>query len=175
MESAYPVVWREAFVTLASSSAALVGLLFIATSLHIKEISDNPILRRRTFNNTCYLLAVFVQSILFLFPQPIDVLGFEIIIVNAVGLWLPLRLAHSFVWNKSAFERGGGSIYRTSTFGSSFLIGIAGGLALLAQKLWGVYLISAALLVLTVTAVLNGWLMVVSAGALRKAKEEAGG
>jgi hypothetical protein len=45
MESAYqPELWQNIWVVLGSSSAALIGLLFIATSLHLDEIVSNPIL-----------------------------------------------------------------------------------------------------------------------------------
>ena len=75
METAYqPELWRDLFVVLGSSSAALIGLLFIATSLHLDEIVSNPVLRRRAYNNTRYLLIVFVEAALLLLPQPILVL-----------------------------------------------------------------------------------------------------
>ena len=46
MENAYqPELWHDFFVVLGSSSAALIGLLFIATSLHLGEIVNDPILR----------------------------------------------------------------------------------------------------------------------------------
>ncbi len=48
-------------MVLGTSAAALVGLLFIATSLHLKEIVNNGVLQRRAFNNTCYLLLVLVK------------------------------------------------------------------------------------------------------------------
>jgi hypothetical protein len=54
---------------LGSPSAALIGLLFIAASLHVKEVVNNPVYYRRAFNKTCYLLIIsegfshFVTSI----------------------------------------------------------------------------------------------------------------
>ena len=63
MENAYqPELWHDFFVVLGSSSAALIGLLFIATSLHLGEIVNDPILRRRAFNNTLFLLMALVSG-----------------------------------------------------------------------------------------------------------------
>ena len=65
MENAYqPELWQNVYVVLGSSSAALIGLLFIATSLHLDEIINNLGLRRRAFNNTRYLLMIFVEALL---------------------------------------------------------------------------------------------------------------
>lgn len=36
-------MWRELYVMLGTSSAALIGLFFIATSLHIGEVVSNPV------------------------------------------------------------------------------------------------------------------------------------
>ena len=47
MENAYqPELWRDLYVMLGTSSAALVGLLFIVTSFHLDEIVNNPDVRR---------------------------------------------------------------------------------------------------------------------------------
>jgi hypothetical protein len=96
MESAYqPELWRDMFVLLGSSAAALIGLLFIATSLHLSEVINNPSSRRRAFNNTCYLLIILVEALLLLMPQPMPILGAELISINLLGLWLPLRRGRS--------------------------------------------------------------------------------
>jgi hypothetical protein len=64
MGNAYqPELWRELFVVLSSSSAVLIGLLFIATSLHLDEIINQPFFHRRAFNNTRYLLITFVEAV----------------------------------------------------------------------------------------------------------------
>src|SRR5262249_9922252 len=39
--------WHELYVMLGTSSAALIGLLFVATSLHLREIANQDIYRLR--------------------------------------------------------------------------------------------------------------------------------
>jgi hypothetical protein len=89
-------LWRDMFVVLGTSSAALIGLLFIATSLHLKEVVNNRVFYRRAFNNTCYLLIVLVEALLILIPQPMFILGAELVAINVLGLWLPLRFVYIF-------------------------------------------------------------------------------
>ncbi len=44
--------WRDLYVMLGTSSAALIGLLFIATSIHLGEVVNNPGFRVRSYNQT---------------------------------------------------------------------------------------------------------------------------
>ena len=101
MENAYqPELWQNVYVVLGSSSAALIGLLFIATSLHLDEIINNLGLRRRAFNNTRYLLMIFVEALL----------------IPCLSGFLPIRLpGESCLWRirKSSHKCiGAGSLVR---------------------------------------------------------------
>ena len=108
MENAYqPELWQNVYVVLGSSSAALIGLLFIATSLHLDEIINNLVLRRRAFNNTRYLLMTFVEALLILIPQPNLILGAELVAINLFGLWVPLRNTYG-LFTRAAVRRDAG-------------------------------------------------------------------
>lgn len=169
MESAHlPEVWHDALVVLGSSAAALIGLLFIAMSVHLKEIVNNPVLQRRAFNNTCYLLLILIETLLVLSPQPIPLLGGELIVVNVLGLWLPIRFVSTFFRNKKAYHRAGGQFHRAAIFIVSFLIGIVGGAALVRGLNWGVYLIVASCLIFIVRVVFTAWSIMISIGALEQ-------
>jgi hypothetical protein len=63
--------WGELYVMLGTSSAALIGLLFVATSLHLKELVDKQVLRTRSRNLTLHLTAMLVQAAAILTPQPL--------------------------------------------------------------------------------------------------------
>jgi hypothetical protein len=57
MEDAHlPELWRDLYVMLGTSSAALIGLLFVVTSLHLDDVVKNPVFRVRAYNGTLYLL-----------------------------------------------------------------------------------------------------------------------
>jgi hypothetical protein len=44
---ALPASWNELYLMLETSSAALIGLLFVAMSLHLAEIANEEIYRLR--------------------------------------------------------------------------------------------------------------------------------
>ena len=169
MEYPYqPELWRDMFVMLGSSSAALIGLLFIAASLHVKEVVNNPVFYRRAFNNTCYLLIIFVEALLILIPQPMHILGAELVAINFVGLWLPLRFVYIFFENEEGFRRGGGSFHLAIIFSVSFLLGITGGATLIGHLNWGMYLVAASCVILLVRVVLAAWSILEGVGQLEK-------
>jgi hypothetical protein len=171
MANVYQVeLWRDMFVVLGSSAAALIGLLFIATSLHLNEIVNNPISHRRAFNNTCYLLIILVETLLLLIPQPMPVVGTELIVINLFGLWLPLKVISTLVKDKEGYRRAGGQIHRGSIFFTSFLLGIAGGATLTERLNWGLYLVTASCIILLVMVVFGAWSIMVGVGQVGKTK-----
>ena len=163
-----PEVWHQVFVILGSSSAGLIGLLFIAASLQVKAIASNPVFYRRAFNNSCFLLIILTQSLLVLIPQPIQILGAELVAINIVGLWLPIRFVYGFFKNEEVFRRGGGSIYLAIIFGVILLLGITGGVALIGHLNWGMYLVAASCFFLLVRVVLAAWSILAGVGELEK-------
>jgi len=172
MENAYrPELWQNVFVLLGSSSAALIGLLFVATSLHLSEIVNNPVLRRRAFNNTSYLLIILVEALLVLFPQPMLILGAELVAINLLGLWFPLRFIYQFFEDKEGFRHGGGVFHRAVIFGASFMLGVAGGVVLIEHLSWGIYLVATSCIILVVRVVLTAWSIVLGVGQTEKQKK----
>src|SRR6476661_9707687 len=48
MDAAYePDAWHDFGVALVGGSAALLGLLFVVVSIHLRAVVDDPVLRRR--------------------------------------------------------------------------------------------------------------------------------
>ena len=89
MPNAYhPEAWRELYVTLGGAIAALTGLLFVATSLHVEKIAKTPHWGRRAFTNIFALTGALIESILVLAPRASDWLGIELIILNLLLLLL---------------------------------------------------------------------------------------
>jgi len=107
MENAHQLEqWRDLYVMLGTSSAALIGLLFVVMSLHLDGIMKNPVFYNRAHNITHHLLTTLVEAALILTPQPMTVLGAELVALNLFGLRLPLRFFHeSFYKNKALGKR----------------------------------------------------------------------
>jgi hypothetical protein len=100
--------WHDLYVMLGTSSAALIGLLFIATSMHLGEVVSNPGFRVRSYNQTLYLLTLLVEAVLILVPQPVPFLGAELMVLNLVGLWFPISTSYTFIHkHRNDRHRGG--------------------------------------------------------------------
>ena len=160
-----PEAWHDVFVVMGSSAAALIGLLFIATSLHLDQIVNNPVLRRRAYNNTRYLLIVFVESILILVPQPTLVLGAALVVINLYALWLPLINTYRYFY-RSHEDKGyaGFVLSRVVIFSASFLLGIVGGVTLMEHMDWGIAMVTASCVIVLATVVLNSWSIMLGVG-----------
>jgi len=172
MEHAYQrELWHDLYVMLGTSSAALIGLLFVVTSLHLKEIVNNPIFRLRARRNSIYLIITMVEAALILTPQPIVALGIEVTALNGFGLLLPLSNVYHMYNDRSFAHRGGFSPYRTAIFIICFLLGVAGGASLIVNHNYGLYLITASCLTLLVSVALNAWLIMQGVGQSEKKRK----
>ena len=169
-----PEQWRDLYVMLGTTAGALIGLLFVATSLHLDLIMSNPVYRLRARNNTLHLLIMLVQAGLLLTPQPVSLLGAELVVVNLAGLQLPLTFAYSYFVTSKASRRTF-PIYPFVTYTSSYTLGAAGAVALIVHAGWGIYLITASYLTVLVAVALNAWIIMLGLGlAETAAKSERG-
>lgn len=156
--------WGELYVMLGTSSAALIGLLFVATSLHVGEIVNNPIYRTLARSSSIYLLATLAVAACILTPQPMHALGIEIIVLNLFALVVVGRNFYYFLNHPDVSQRGGLRIYRGVTFIAAFLAGITGGAALVVGKDWALYLITASYVVVIVAVALTAWSIMLGVG-----------
>ena len=150
--------WHDLYVMLGTSSAALIGLLFVAMSLHLGEVVSNPGFRVRSYNQTLYLLTLLVEAVLILVPQPVPFLGAELMVLNLVGLWFPISTSYTFIYkHRDNSHRGGMKMSRAIPLSVAYLLGIAGGIALIQGSRWGMYIITVSYTTLLVTVVLGTW------------------
>src|SRR5947209_18290037 len=97
MHAAYhPEAWKEFYVMLGGSIAALTGLLFVATSLHVAEIGKTAHFRVRVFGNTFALVGHLINSGLVLTPQPVTWLGIELTLFNVFLFFLTAVRFHVY-------------------------------------------------------------------------------
>jgi hypothetical protein len=165
MENLYESLWwRDVYGVLASSAAALIGLLFVAISLHLDQIIKKPFFHRRALNNTVYLVTTFVEALLILVPQPNLTVGVEIIIINLFVLQLPLRNIYLYPKSKQAYLDVGWTIYPAFVFLTALLLGIAGGVGLIENLNWSIYLVTTSCIMLLVTVVFCAWAIMLAVG-----------
>ena len=150
--------WQNLYVMLGSSSAALIGLLFVAASLHLNEVVSNPGFRVRSYNQTLYLLTLVVGAVLILVPQPVPFLGAELMVLNLVGLWIAISTSYTFIYkHRDDVHRGGMKMSRAIPLCGAYLLGIAGGIAVIQDSRWGMYIVTVSYTTLLVTVVLGAW------------------
>ena len=152
-----PAEWRELYVMLGSSSAALIGLLFVATSLHLAEISNEDVFRLRAEFTTLILVSTLLDATAILVPQPMRVLGVALLIVNFGGLSFPLTLLSRVFKIPGKRGRGGVSIHRAEFFIAGYCLGIAGAVAVAAGREWGMYCVTISYASLLIASIWNGW------------------
>jgi hypothetical protein len=147
---------------LGTSSAALIGLLFVATSLHLAEIANEEIYRLRAQYTTLILLSTLMQGTAVLMPQSMKILGFELLVINLLGLSFPVTLLSKAVKIPGARGRGGFSVRRATVFISGYVIGIIGAGVVATGREWGMYGVTYALLLFI--SIWNGWMIMQGIG-----------
>ncbi|HEX3708452.1 MAG TPA: hypothetical protein VHV56_01045 [Pseudolabrys sp.] len=163
-----PDHWHDLYVMLGTSSAALLGLLFVVTSLHLEEIVNNVGYRRRARSNSYYLIITLVEGALVLTPQPIWSLGAALALVNGYGLTLAIRNAVFIFKDWGVAKRAGFAIHRSVVFNACFLIGLAGGVALVKGANWGMHAVTISNVALLVSVALNAWAIMLGVGESEK-------
>jgi len=101
MDAAYdPDAWRDFGVAFVSASAALLGLVFVVVSLHLRAVVDDPVLRRRAEIMLGLLAMTLAASAAMLIPgQSREALGLELMPIALVYIGLSslvtFRATHS--------------------------------------------------------------------------------
>jgi hypothetical protein len=149
---------------LGTSSAALLGLLYVVTSLHLDEIVNNEGYRRRARSNSIYLILTIVEAALILAPQNLWWLGIEVIVLNGYGSYVSIRNISFIFRHRNTAMRSGFMLQRAIVFNTSFPVAIAGGISLIAGRNWGAYLITASYLAILVSVALNAWAIMLGVG-----------
>ena len=150
--------WREFFVTTATIAGALIGLLFVAVSVHLRLLSDEHYADLRQ-DARAILLGYVVAMGLSLFPlipQSLVALGQEILIVFVFILATSARSVPQLL-RSSGMYGWGNRAFRAGLLVAGCAATLAGGLALLARQVWPLQLLAASVLVLIVVSVFRTW------------------
>jgi modulator of FtsH protease len=162
MEYAYQAnAWQSLYTTVAAAAAALIGLLFVGLSLHLRAIIATPEHTARAREMFGGLLSLLVLSVLLLIPgQDRWALGGELL---AGGLVLALvggRLNLQTLGKLAASTR-----LRWAARLAVFHLGTAGvlvaGISLLVGQLGGLYWLVPTVLIFLTWSLFNAWLLVV--------------
>jgi len=160
--------WGELYVMLGSASAALIGLLFVAASLHLHQLVSDTVYRLRAQYTALLLVGTLVQAAIVLAPQPRNFLGAELLLANLWGIAVPIYLLFKAVSIKKADRRGGFSHYRALFFIIGYLFGIVGSVTPIQGATWGMYLVTVSYVHIVIATIWNAWMIMLGIGLSEK-------
>ena len=125
-----PAAWQNFYIMIGTANAAITGLLFVALSMHLKEILSHPIYKPRAIVVLVILTTQIVISAIVLAPQPRDAMGWEILALNLFFLALNVRYrTPARITAGSALTIGIRVVYLLAAI--SLITGIGGGFYIL--------------------------------------------
>jgi hypothetical protein len=162
--------WHDLYVMLGTSSAALLGLLFVATSLHLNEITTNFSYRTRARNNSLTLIFTLIEATIILTPQPAALLSASLVVANVGFLWLAIRNTYLYTIKNSEIGRSGGwRMWRGIAFILALAIGTAGAVVSFHSMNVGLYVVTASYIAVLVIVTLNAWSVLLGIGQAEQA------
>jgi hypothetical protein len=129
-----PAAWQNFFLMMGTANATLTGLLFVALSIHLREVLEHPRLKPRAVIALVVLTTQIVISAIVLVPQSRELMGLEILVLNGVFLYLDVRNRVQTTLNQAALL----SLVIRLAYGYSaisLIVGIGGGFYVLALVL----------------------------------------
>ena len=153
------VLWHDFNVALVTAAAALLGLLFVALSIHIRALSAARNAELRSVARTVFL--GYVVSLTFgflaLMPQTLRAFGLELILLNLAAT-IPFAAAARSGLRATGvgYDRRVTMIQFAAGFGL-FAVAFTGAIGVAVGEVWALYL-SAAIAVLSLLwGVFNTW------------------
>ena len=86
-----PAAWQNFYIMIGTANAAITGLLFVALSMHLKQILTHPIYKPRAIVVLVILTTQIIISAIVLAPQSREAMGWEILALNLAFLALNIR------------------------------------------------------------------------------------
>jgi len=87
----HPAAWQNFYLMIGTANAAITGLLFVALSIHLREIMKHPIFKPRAVIVLVVLTTQIVICVVVLTPQPRVLMGVEILGLNLLFLTINLQ------------------------------------------------------------------------------------
>jgi modulator of FtsH protease len=121
-----PAAWQNFYIMIGTANAAITGLLFVALSIHLRDILKHPLFKPRAIVVLVVLTLQIIISAIVLAPQPAWLMGAEILVLN-VG-FIALNLRQRSAWKISAGLALTLAIRVTYVWAAiSLIIGVGGG------------------------------------------------
>ena len=154
-----PESWHDLSVSVVGAAAALIGLLFVAVSINLKEILKGATLPRLAAETLCIMVGLLFAAMFVLVPgQSRQVIGWELLVVGAaflVPIVLRLRVHRTpgepLLW----------AVYPALLMALVNVPLVAGGISVLVGAGGGLYWLVGALVFGLVATVVDSWVLLV--------------
>lgn len=156
-----PSAWHDLLSTVAGASAALLGLFFVAISLHLRVVDEHPLVRNQARVTLASLAALLAVGVTGLVPG-IDSawIGAELLAFGAVGV---VVYSVGLVRARRGLQRIPTAVWmRVPLVVVLTALLMASGLSLIAHRGPGLYLLVPVLVVSLPTAVYMAWTVILS-------------
>jgi len=152
-----PDLWTGFFTMVGGGAAALTGLVFVAVSLNLENMTKDATHKHRSINTLAGLTAVFVTCGLVLMGgQNHQAVGIELLVIASIGCVIFLygfRQAFRFGAHPSTLRLGIGSFL--------YLAEVVGAVLLISGSLFGLYVAAVAIVMNVAFMTSAAWLLVV--------------
>jgi hypothetical protein len=156
-----PTVWHDYFMMVGGGAAALTGLVFVAMTLHLEEVTGDPVHRHRARTILTGLTAVFIRCALVLMGgQNGQAVAVELIAVLAVVETILYRSIR-----EAARSADRGVLLRTMGSFACLIAEQIGALILFFGNPWGLYVVGLGMMSSFIFMVTGAWLLLVGVGA----------
>lgn len=166
-----PALWHDYFAVVGTGAAALTGLVFVAMTLHLDEITRDPVHRHRARTILTGLTAVFIRCALVLMGgqngQAIAIEIIGVLVVVEVILYNSIRQAIRSADN--------GVLWRTIGSFACLVLEQIGAVILFAGNTAGLYVVGLGMMSSFIFMVTGAWLLLVGVGAQEAARAESAG
>ena len=156
-----PVPWSAFLQTAASASAALIGLLFVAISINLRDIVEDQRLVARSGKALLSLIGALFASLLCLAPQPpTRLLAAELMVLGLVLWAIVLYLLRSSIRETpyiSAFHR----VWHIALAYGSTLPFLFAGLSIWRHRGGGLYWMLAGFLFALFAPLADAWVLLI--------------
>src|SRR6266849_193636 len=153
--------WHDYFMTVGAGAAALTGLVFVAMTLHLDDITRDPVHRHRARSILTGLTAVFIRcSLVLMGGQNAQAIAVELIVVLAI---VEVILYSSIRSAASTADRG--VLLRALGSFACLIAEQAGAVVFFFGGAWGLYAVGLGVMSSYVFMVTGAWLLLVGVGA----------
>lgn len=152
--------WHDYFMTVGAGAAALTGLVFVAMTLHLDDITRDPVHRHRARTILTGLTAVFIRCALVLMGGQNN----QAVAVELIGVLVVVELILYSSIRSAAASADRGVLLRTLGSFACLILEQGGAVVLFFGGAWGLYAVGLGMMSSFVFMVTGAWLLLVGVG-----------